>query len=144
MITKIISGGQTGADRAALDFARKHKISYGGWLPKGRLTEAGPLDDSYCLQEMPTRSYAKRTERNVLEADGTLIVSHGKLRGGSLLTRRYAKRHKRNWLHLDLDSHPDLLEAADVVSRWISDHAIRTLNVAGAKGRAQIMIYTMG
>ncbi len=82
MIKRIISGGQTGADQAALDVAIKLDISHGGWIPKGRLTEDGPLPDKYKLQEMPTSSYPKRTEKNILDSDGTLILSHGKLTGG--------------------------------------------------------------
>ncbi|RLB35173.1 MAG: hypothetical protein DRH20_11280, partial [Deltaproteobacteria bacterium] len=95
---KIISGGQTGADRAALDFALDAGIPHGGWVPRGRLAEDGPLPARYAVQEIDRRSYAARTEKNVLEADGTLILSHGKLTGGSALTRRLAKRHERPWL----------------------------------------------
>jgi len=72
MVIKIISGGQTGADRAALDFAIKHNIPYGGWVPKGRKTEDGTLPEKYNLQEMPTVQYANRTEKNILDSDGTL------------------------------------------------------------------------
>ena len=75
MITKIISGGQTGADRAALDFAIKMKIPHGGWIPKGRLAEDGPLPEKYQLLEMSTTSYPKRTEQNVIDSDATLILS---------------------------------------------------------------------
>ena len=92
MIKKIISGGQTGADRAALDVAIKLDIPHGGWVPKGRKTESGPLPERYQFQEMGTRGYAERTEQNVLDSDGTLILSHGKLTGGSALTLRLAKK----------------------------------------------------
>ena len=87
MIKRIISGGQTGADRAALDVAIKLGIPHGGWIPKGRRTEDGSLPVKYQLEEMPTASYPKRTERNVLGSDGTPIISHGKLVGGSAVTR---------------------------------------------------------
>ena len=102
MIQKIISGGQTGADRAALDVAIELGISHGGWIPKGRKTEEGPLPEKYQLQEMPTGSYQKRTQQNVIDSHGTLIISHGKLTGGSAFTRRLAKIHKRPFLHIDL------------------------------------------
>ncbi len=69
MVKKIISGGQTGADRAALDVSIKLGIPHAGWIPKGRLTEAGPLPTKYQLQQMPTRSYPARTEQNVIDAD---------------------------------------------------------------------------
>ena len=87
MVTKIISGGQTGADRAALDVAIKLGILHGGWIPKGRLTENGKLDDKYQLKEMDTANYNQRTEQNVIDSNGTLILSHGKLTGGSDYTQ---------------------------------------------------------
>ncbi len=138
--TKIVSGGQTGADRAALDFAIRHDIPYGGWVPKGRLTEAGPLPARYNLREMPHRSYEERTEQNVIDSDGTLIISHGKLSGGSLLTRQYAKRHRRPWLHIDLNRQP-LSEAATLVSHWIDAQAVSVLNVAGPRASKDPHIY---
>jgi len=92
MITKIISGGQTVADRAAFDFAITHNITYGGWLTKGRKTEDGTLPDHYHLQEMSTPDYSKRMEKNVLEGDGMVIFSHGFLTEGSALTSEFAKR----------------------------------------------------
>ena len=95
MIEKIVSGVQTGADQAALDAAIKLGISHGGWIPKGRITEEGTLPDKYHLQEMPSGSYEKRTEQNVLDSDGTVIISRGKLTGGSALTQKLAKKHIR-------------------------------------------------
>lgn len=79
MIIKIISGGQTGADQGALDAAIELDIPHGGWVPKGRKTEASPLPAKYRLQEMPTASYKARTERNVVDSDGTAILSRGRL-----------------------------------------------------------------
>ena len=93
MIKKIISGGQTGADRAALDVAIKFNIPHGGWIPKGRIAEDGPLPDKYQLQEMPTSSYPKRTEQNVIDSDGTLIFSRGKPTGGTDYTRKMVLKH---------------------------------------------------
>lgn len=78
MIKRIISGGQTGADRAALDFAIKMYLPHGGWVPKGRLSEDGPIDDHYQFKEMNTGSYPKRAEWKVTDSDGTLILIHGK------------------------------------------------------------------
>ena len=101
MIQKIISGGQTGADRAALDFAIKHNIPHGGWIPKGRKAEDGTLSEQYQLQEMPTGSYPARTEKNILDSDGTLIVSHGRLTGGSARTKEFAEQHRKPWVHID-------------------------------------------
>ncbi len=96
-IKKIISGGQTGADQAALDFAIKHDIPHGGWIPKGRKTEDGIFPDKYHLQEMPTASYPKRTEKNILDSDGTLIFSKGTLTGG-LAPPRLSDLSRRSYL----------------------------------------------
>jgi hypothetical protein len=105
MIKKIISGGQTGADRAALDVAIKLGIPHGGWVPKGRITEEGPLPDKYQMHEMPTEIYADRTEQNVIDSDGTLIISRGKPTGGSDYTREMALKNKKHLLPL-LMLHP--------------------------------------
>jgi hypothetical protein len=137
---KIISGGQTGADRAALDFAIKQNLPHGGWVPKGRKAEDGIIHDKYHLQEMPTGHYSKRTEKNILDADGTLIISHGPLTGGSVLTRELAKQHKKPWIHLDLKSTacPD---AARMIQEWIERNGIKVMNVAGPRASKDPMIY---
>jgi len=139
-IAKIISGGQTGADRAALDFAIKHNIPHGGWVPKGRKTEDGTLPEKYQLQEMPTGDYSKRTEQNVLDADGTLIVSHGMLTGGSALTEFLAEKHAKPCLHIDLNL-LSMQEAAQITNKWIERHGLKVLNVAGPRGKKDPKIY---
>ena len=140
MITRLISGGQTGADRAALDFAIRRGIPHGGWVPRGRKTEAGPLPERYGLQETASGAYAERTEKNVLLADGTLIVSHGSLKGGSLLTGTLAERHGRPWMHADLDRW-SVEEAAGRIRGWIRDCSIGVLNVAGPRASQDPGIY---
>lgn len=140
MIDKIVSGGQTGADRAALDFAIRHNMPHGGWVPKGRRAEDGPLPRHYLLDEMPTTGYPERTRRNVIESDGTVIITYGKLIGGSGLTRKYAIEHGRPWLHLDM-ARLDDREAADRLRAWLLEHAIRTLNVAGPRASDNPHIY---
>jgi hypothetical protein len=140
MLKKVISGGQTGADQAGLDVALKLGIPHGGWIPKGRMTEEGPLPERYDLQEMPTESYPKRTEQNILGADGTLIVSHGKLTGGSKLTIDLAQKHCRPFLHLDLRS-MSMSYAGRMLSSWLTDNGIKTLNVAGSRGSKDPEIY---
>jgi hypothetical protein len=140
VIQKIISGGQTGADRAALDVAMKFGIPHGGWIPKGRKTEDGPLPDTYHLQEMPTATYGKRTEQNVIDSDGTLIMSHGRLTGGSALTQRIATEHGRPCLHIDLNTQ-NRFQAAVTISSWIARHKIETLNVAGPRASRDPEIY---
>jgi hypothetical protein len=140
MIKKIISGGQTGADRAALDIALKLDIPYGGWVPKGRLTEDGPLDQKYQVEEMPTNGYNERTEQNVIDSDGTLIVSHGKLFGGSAYTRDMALRNERPWLHIDLNK-IGKFQAALKINDWIRENRIEILNVAGSRHSKDPAIY---
>jgi len=140
MIKKIVSGGQTGADRAALDAAIRLGIPHGGWVPKGRRAEDGRIPARYHMREMPTADYAGRTEQNVLDSDGTVIVSRGALDGGSALTEALAEQHGRPHLHLDMDKLP-VREAADALKRWIEDNAIRILNVAGPRESRDPDIY---
>jgi hypothetical protein len=140
MITRIISGGQTGADRAALDFAIKHNIPHGGWLPKGRKTEEGTLPEKYILQEMPTPDYSKRTKQNVLDSDGTLIVSHGFLTGGSALTEFLAEEHNKPYLHIDLNL-LSMQEAVQIINQWIQSYKLKVLNVAGPRASKDPKIY---
>lgn len=140
MIKKIISGGQTGADQAALDVAIKLGISHGGWIPKGRLTEAGTLDKKYKLKEIKTSNYQKRTEQNVIDSDGTLIISHGKLTGGSDYTREMALFHNRPWLHIDLNK-TNSFQAAGEIKSWIIENDIEVLNVAGSRASKDPLIY---
>jgi len=140
MIKKIISGGQTGVDRAALDVAIKLSIDHGGWIPKGRLTESGPLPTEYRLNETKSASYAERTEQNVLDADGTLIISRGPLTGGSEYTREMAVKHQRPWLHIDLNGRA-AFQAASEINSWITHKKIEILNVAGPRASKDSKIY---
>ncbi|MBW2557562.1 MAG: putative molybdenum carrier protein [Deltaproteobacteria bacterium] len=142
MIEKIISGGQTGADRATLDAAIKAGIPHGGWTPKGRETEDGVLPDKYQLQEMPTNSCSKRTEQNVLDSDGTVIVSHGKLTGGSALTQKLAEDYKRPHIHLNMNE-LSVNAAVDTLRVWIENNEIQVLNVAGPRASKDPDIYNM-
>jgi hypothetical protein len=140
MLKKIISGGQTGADVAGLDVAIKHGIPHGGAISKGRQTEDGTLPEKYNLQEMPTKSYPKRTEKNVVDSDGTVIFSHGKLSGGSLLTKKKAIQHGKPVLHLDMEE-ATVEEAADLLKDFIQKNEIEILNVAGSRGSKDPEIY---
>nr|MBF0223233.1 putative molybdenum carrier protein [Desulfobulbaceae bacterium] len=140
MLRKIVSGGQAGADQAALDVAIKLNIPHGGWIPKGRLTEDGPLPDKYNLQEMSCDSYNKRTEQNVIDSDGTLIVSHGKLTGGSELTAKLATKHCKPYLHVDMDK-MSLAYSVRLLKTWRTDNGIKVLNVAGSRQSGNPKIY---
>ncbi len=140
MLKKIVSGGQTGADQAGLDAAIKRGIQHGGWIPKGRLTENGPLAAHYGLQEMPGPSYAARTKQNVIDSDATLIIAHGELSSGSALTRNLARQLKKPYLFLDLDQLPNEL-AAQQARDWLHKNQISVLNIAGPRASNDPGIY---
>lgn len=139
-IAKLITGGQTGADRAALDAAVSLGRPYGGWVPKGRKTEDGPLHHSYKLLESESDKYEVRTEQNVLDSDATLIFSHGELTGGSKLTGELAQQHGRLWLHIDFNDFPGL-SALPHITGWLREHHVRVLNVAGPRASDDPRIY---
>jgi hypothetical protein len=127
---QIISGGQTGADCAALDFALARGWPHGGWCPHGRRTEAGPLAPQYQLRETPLEHYAQRTEWNVRDSDGTVIFSLAPLLGGgSAATADCARRLGKPWLHLT----PATPEPAHRLRKFVSTHGMRVLNVAGPR-----------
>ena len=141
MLKKIISGGQTGADRAALDIAIKFNIEHGGWVPKGRKAEDGQISHNYNMQEMLTSDYSKRTEQNILDSHGTLIISNGKLKTGSLLTKNFAFKHKIPCFHIDVLK-IDEFEASIILNEFISENKIKILNVAGPRKSNDPEIYT--
>lgn len=142
VIGRIISGGQTGADRAALDWAIQHHIPHGGWCPAGRLAEDGCIPSAYQLLEMPDGGgYRSRTKANVRDADATLILSIDPvLTGGSRETALFAKRLDKPFVHL----HPGMPWQA-ALRDWLAGTPVRTLNVAGprASGAPDIVAFTM-
>ncbi|UCF94148.1 MAG: putative molybdenum carrier protein [Desulfobacterales bacterium] len=141
MLTKLMAGGQTGADRAALDVAIKFDIPYGGWIPKGRLAEDGALPDKYRLKELPTDRYSAATEQNVIDSDGTLIFSRGKPAGATDDAREMALKHRKQLLGIDLNLTPSF-DAASLIVSWIQLRRIKTLNVTGPRASTDPQIYT--
>jgi hypothetical protein len=128
----VVTGGQTGVDRAALDAALACGIPCGGWCPAGRSAEDGPIPARYPLTETPEADPAFRTRRNVAEADGTLIIVHGAPDQGSRLAQGAARELGRAHLTLDLSrTAPDA--ACALVAAWIAREGIRTLNIAGPR-----------
>jgi hypothetical protein len=130
----IMSGGQTGADRAALDFAIRAGIPHEGWCPRGRLAEDGRLDSRYHLQETPTSKYDERTRWNVRDSDATLVVTiKAKATGGTGLTLGIARQLRKPHLHIPRDTMESLESAAASVIDFIAEHRVTRLNVAGPR-----------
>jgi hypothetical protein len=132
IVQKIVSGGQTGADRAALDWAVAQGIPHGGWCPDGRLAEDGRIPDDYQLTELLGGGYRQRTRQNVIDSDGTLIVNLGCLEGGTLETQRFAERHGKPCLLIQAEASQRATQAENL-NRWLHAHHILTLNVAGPR-----------
>jgi hypothetical protein len=131
-VEQIVSGGQTGADRAALDFAIAHGIAHGGWCPRGRLAEDGALERAYELRETPEEEYPQRTKWNVRDSDGTVIFSIApELTGGSKLTAELAAELRKPWLHVS--ELRDGAGAAERLRAFVVENRIRVLNVAGPR-----------
>ena len=128
----VISGGQTGVDRAALDVALALGLACGGWCPRGRAAEDGPIDLRYPLRETAGADPAQRTRLNVRDADGTLILAPGEPSGGTALTRRIAIEMGKPHLVIDPAQAP-AEDACAEIRRWIDDHDINVLNVAGPR-----------
>lgn len=130
-IRKVVSGGQTGVDRAALDAALAAGLAIGGWCPRGRRAEDGLIPFCYPLRETPSRDYRERTRWNVRDSDGTLILTWGPPTGGTALTWRTALRLQRPVLVAELSQDPVVL--AEQIDRWAALHRLRILNIAGPR-----------
>ena len=137
MLDKLISGGQTGVDRAALDVGLALGLAVGGWCPKGRRAEDGPIPDRYPLVETPERNYQTRTRRNIEDSDGTLILNLGTLDGGTALTVAHARQIGKPCLVVALE---EGIEPA-MFRDWLAAHHIQVLNVAGPRESKRPGVY---
>jgi hypothetical protein len=137
---RILSGGQTGADRAALDAALALGVPCGGHCPAGRRAEDGSIPARYPLVELPTASYPARTRRNVADADGTAVLAYGPPSGGTKLTVDLCRQAARPCLVIDAGVVTPV-EAAVLMGVFLLRHRIATLNVAGPRGSGQPAIY---
>ena len=137
MIHTILSGGQTGVDRAALDVGLELGMSCRGWCPKGRRAADGPIDARYPLTETSTAAYEERTERNVLASDGTLVLRGEQSSPGTEFTIELAARHAKPCLVVELFNRPD----AAMVRRWAEEHRVRVVNVAGPRASQSPGVY---
>lgn len=138
-IERIVSGGQTGVDQAALDVAIELGIAHGGWCPLGRLCETGKIAAKYQLQEMTSTDYAARTLQNVKDSDGTLILYLSKLSGGTALTGRFARENGKPLHRVRMDLDVNYSQIVD----WILMNSIRILNIAGPRASSQPEIHSI-
>jgi hypothetical protein len=137
MLDKLISGGQTGVDRAALDVGLALGLAVGGWCPKGRRAEDGRIPDRYPLVETPERNYQARTRRNVEDAEGTLILNQGAQEGGTALTVAHARQIGKPCLVAALEAG---IEPA-TFREWLAANHIQVLNVAGPRESKRPGVY---
>lgn len=139
-ITKIVSGGQTGADQGGLEAALYCELAYGGWIPKGRKAENGKIPAKYDqLKEMTSTDYLVRTEANVVDSDATLVLTYGEATGGSKKTIEFAQKHHKPVLHVAIDQYSEK-DAALFIKRWFDGDVTKptppaksVLNVAGSR-----------
>jgi len=138
-LRKIVSGGQTGVDRAALDAAIQAGIETGGWCPKGRRALDGPIPDRYPMQETRGSSYRTRTRWNVRDSDATLIVCQGEPSGGTALTVTFCEQLGRPYFVHRLDT--DASAGCKTIASWLVEHRVQVLNVAGPRESRQSPVY---
>lgn len=129
MLVKIVSGGQTGVDRAALDAGLASGIAVGGWCPAGRRAEDGMIPKRYPLLELDSPDYAARTEKNVVDSDATLVLNFGVLADGTALTVQLARKHRKPLHVVQLDGEAD----PGAVAEWLRKLGVKVLNIAGPR-----------
>ena len=139
-VNQIVSGGQTGVDRAALDWARQREVVHGGWCPKGRLAADGPLPAHYLLRETDSTGYRQRTKLNVRDSDATLLFNMGPLDGGTLQTVRFAQTLRKPHLVVQLDELA-LEGVVQNVRAWLAEGRFHTVNVAGPREEKRPGVY---
>lgn len=137
---KIISGGQTGVDRAALDFGLLHHVDIGGYCPKGKIAEDGVISSKYGLTELSSENYSERTLRNVIDSDATLIIYFDKLSGGTLNTRDFCTNESKPFLLIDA-SQKTLSYWGQEAKKFVLNYGVETLNVAGPRSSKCSLCY---
>ncbi len=132
MIKKIVSGGQPGVERAALDAAIKLNLPHSGWTYQTRKTDEGVIPDKYNVKELPQAGFSERIEKNVTDSDATLIITHGSLTFGLKMVREHAEKHKRPYLHVDLNENP-LNKASALIRKWMLNNDLGAVYITGSK-----------
>ncbi|PVV16847.1 MAG: hypothetical protein B6D77_00355 [gamma proteobacterium symbiont of Ctena orbiculata] len=140
MVLKIVSGAQTGVDRAALDAAMACGLEVGGWCPQGRLAEDGVIPDRYPVTELADAGYSERTLQNVIDSDATLIIYFGYISGGTEQTLSYCIAEERPYLLIDAEE-LSRQRAGERVRRFITDKGVNVLNVAGPRASGETRAY---
>lgn len=140
MIRKIVSSGRTGVEMAALDVAAKLGLSHGGWAPRGMRNEEGPLSAQYRLQEAPAMGFKHAMEQNVMNSDGTLLITRGRKTVETRFAVETALRYQRQLLHVDLSQH-SAFESASLASSWVSLQNIRIAFITGPSAGQDGRIY---
>ncbi len=136
---KIISGGQTGVDLAALDFAIENNISCGGWCPKGRINEDGIIPDKYPLSETKSPEYTERTEMNIKDSDGTLVLYSGNIDSGTKFTLKRAMELQKPFFSIDIKNDLDTIS----IKQWMKTYNIKIINIAGPRESSSPGIYKL-
>ena len=140
-IERIVSGGQTGADRAGLDWAVENGVPHEGWCPAGRRAEDGEIGGGYALRETAASGYLVRTEWNVRDSDGTVIFSlAARLGGGSMRTLEFAQQMGKPVLHLSRATCGPVEDAAAELCDWSGRHGVKVLNVAGPRRSGEPLV----
>jgi hypothetical protein len=132
-LSKIVSGGQTGVDRAALDAALGANFLCGGWVTWDRMAEDGVIPDRYPLIALPNGNYRQRTRLNVVDSNGTAILCKEILKGGTRLTRNLCALEKKPYLLIRAQEVADPTDAAKAILKFVEDNGIEVLNVAGPR-----------
>lgn len=140
MIKEIISGGQPGVERAALDAAIKLNLPHNGWTYRTRRTEEGILPDKYNVKASANTSFSERIEKNVLASEATAIITHGNLTIGLKIVRDYAEKHNRPYLHINLNENP-INAASALIRKWMINNGIETVYFTGSKTTEGANIY---